>query len=454
MRLTFFFVLALVFFAPITHAQPVDEIRSIILTSFVLLLMGLTAELPSTYLVHRIWRKPEARFETARLFRRLRRLHLFCAVGMYLSTLIFCGWPTVVRINWHLDQTVVLDEVLILFPFVLGLISSWSSFYRVERALHQTSEWGMLEPFPNVYTFVTQQARYHLALLLEPLLVFMAIQGGWRGYEAGWHWPWLVMYGLACTLLLTAILPWCWLRLWSTVPISDARQRGNLLATGKRIGVVCTNYLLWNSEGRQALALIIGYLPWARYLIFSDVLLENLSDEELEAIEAHELAHVCKHHLSTLLLYTLVSLLFWSWLGTLLITYESQLPFWDQVGLQMLLIFAIFLYVRLTLGLLSRLLEREADLMGCLAWHDQSAVYGLSVFAGALHRVAQLNGESLERDSWLHGSVSERTRALQRLLEDPFVCSRFRRRMVLLKTALLAGVITLGLWTIWMWQAH
>jgi Zn-dependent protease with chaperone function len=452
MRLTFFFVLALVFFAPLTHPQPVDAIRSIVLTSFVLLLMGLTAELPSTYLVHRIWREPQARFEVARLFRRLRRLHLFCAVGMYLSTLIFCGWPTVVRVNWHLDQTVACAEVLILFPFVLGLISSWSSFYRVERALHQTSEWAALEPFPSVSAFVTQQARYHLALLLEPLLVFIAIQGGWHGYAAGWHWAWLVLCGLGCILVITAVLPWLWSKLWSTAPIPSGPQREHLVDTGQRIGVTCTNYLLWNSEGRQALALIIGYLPWARYLVFSDLLLEQLSDEELEAIQAHELAHVRKHHLSTLLLYTLVSLLFWSWLGTLVIKHATDLTIWTQIGLQLPLILTIILYVRLTLGWLSRLLEREADLMGCLAWHDQSPQLGLSVFAGALYRVAQLNGESPDRTSWLHGSVSERTRALELLLDDPFAFRQFRRRMILLKTALLAGVITLGLWTIWLWQ--
>jgi Zn-dependent protease with chaperone function len=301
---------------------------------------------------------------------------------------------------------------------------------------------------------VGQQSRYHLALLLEPLLVFMAIQGGWHGYVLGWHWPWLVLYGLACTLVITAVLPWLWTKLWSTVPIPNGRQRDHLMETGQRIGVGCTNYLLWRSEGRQALALIIGYLPWARYLIFSDLLLEQLGDEELEAIQAHELAHVRKHHLSTLLLYTLLSLLFWSWLGALVIAHGSALTFWDQLGLQLLLVFAILLYVRLTLGWLSRLLEREADLMGCLAWHDQSPVHGLSVFAGALHRVAQLNGESPEHASWLHGSVTERTRALERLLEDPLVFRQFQRRMILLKTALLAGVITLGLWTIWVWQVH
>jgi STE24 endopeptidase len=451
MRLIFFAVLALVFFAPLGSGQPVSAIRSIVLTSFVLLLMGVTAEIPSSYLVHRIWREPEARFELARLFRRLRRLHLACAVGMYFSTLIFFDWPTLVRVNWGMERTVVLDEVLILFPFVLGLLASWSSFYRVERAFHLTSDWGALEPFPSGYAFVSQQARQYLALLLEPFLVFTAVQGGLQASAAGWPWIWLILYGLACLLFIVLLLPWLWIKAWPTATLPSGSRRDLLISASQKVGVTCTNYLLLFTNGTQALAMLVGYLPWPRFLIFSDVLLENLPDEELEAILAHELGHVRCHHLVTQLLYVSLSVLFWTWLGMLVIRYAGALTFWDQLGFQFLLMFALGFYLRVTLGALSRRLEREADLMGCLAWHQNAASYGLSIFAGALHRVAQLNGQSPDQPSWLHGSVGERTRALQELLLDPFALTRFRRRMMLIKTGLVAGVLTLGIWTMWYW---
>src|SRR5215218_10129003 len=114
MRLILFLILAIVFFAPLGETTPVDVTRSIVLTSLVLLLMGLTAELPSTYLVHCIYKYPSRRYDWAKLLRHLRRLHLGVAIGMYFTTLLFCGWPIVVRHHWHLDQTLFLDEVFIL----------------------------------------------------------------------------------------------------------------------------------------------------------------------------------------------------------------------------------------------------------------------------------------------------------------------------------------------------
>lgn len=453
MRLIFFIILALVFFAPLTSGHPVDANRAVILTSLVLLLMGLTAELPSSYLVHRILRHPDRRYEWARLFRRLRHLHLACAIGMYFTTLIFFDWPSVVRINWHLDRGVILDEILILFPFVLGLFASWASFYRVERALHLTSDWSALEPLENQTQFLWTKARYHLALLLEPLLVFAVIQGGIRAFDAGWSWPALVGYGLAGLLTIAIVLPWAWTKLWGTYSLPSGTVRSQLMEAADRVGVRCTDFLMWPTHGNHAVAMIVGYLPWPRYVIFSDVLLDNLSNEELEAILAHELGHIHRHHLVTLLLYTLVSVLLWSSLGFLCAKWAGELASWDRLFLQMMLMVGIGLYVRITLGWLSRLLEREADLMGCIAWHDRSSAHGLAVFAGALHRVAQLNGEAPERRSWLHGSVIERTGILQCLLEDDYALNRFQHRMILLKTGLVAGVLTLGVWAFWMWYS-
>lgn len=452
MRLIFFLILAFVFFAPLQEASRVDASRAIILTSFVLLLMGLTAELPSSYLVHRIWQEPARRYEWARLLRHLRRLHLGIAIGMYFSTLLFCGWPTVVRRYWHLEQTLFLDEVFILLPFVLGLLFSWSSFYRVERALHRTSEWGILEPMPSLSDFLKTRSRYHLGLLLEPLLVFAAIQGAMQGYDAGWSWWQVLGFGISSLLALAWFLPWVWTKAWETHPLEDGPRRDYLLSVCDRVALPLTNLLVWHSASQHAMAILLGYLPRPRFVIFSDLLLEQLNDEELAAILSHELGHIHFRHLWVMMVYTLLSLLFWTTACWVLAQAVLCLSLSDQILLQLALIFSMVLYVRLTLCEVSRLLEREADLMACTAWHDNHPIYGLAIYAGALHRVAQLNGESPDHVGWLHGSVTERLEFLQRMIDDPHAEHQFLRRMLWLKTGLIAALLSLSIWVWSMWQ--
>lgn len=452
MRLTFFLILAVVFFAPLGGASPVGVTRAVVLTSFVLLLMGLTAELPSTYLVHCIWRQPDRRVTWATLLRQLRRLHLVVAIGMYFTTLLFCGWPTVIRQHWGLDQTLFLDEVFILLPFVLGLIFSWSSFYRVERALHQTSDSASLESMPTLGEYLKRLARFHLGLMLEPLLVFAAIQGAMQGYDAGWHWWAVVGFGVFSLLAIAWFLPWVWTLAWDTHALPDSPRRDLLLQLCDRMGYRLTDLLVWNTQAQQAAAMIIGYLPRPRYLIFSDAVLDQLNDAELCAVQTHELAHLRYRHLWVLLVYTLLSLLFWTLACWMLTQAVRSISFSDQILLELALFACMILYVRLTLCEIARVQEREADLLACTAWHDQAPSFGLAVYAGALLKICQYNGESPDYVGWMHGSVTSRLEFLQNMVDDPISQEQFLRRMLWLKTGLVAALVSLSLWVWYMWQ--
>ncbi|HQR43315.1 MAG TPA: M48 family metallopeptidase [Gemmatales bacterium] len=452
MRLVFFLLLAIVFFAPLDTSEAVDPTRTIILTSLVLLLMGLTAEIPSSYLVHCIYRHPAERYRWARLLQLLRRLHLGIACGMFLSTILICHWPAVVRQFWHLDRALFVDEVVILLPFILGLVSSWSSFYRVERALHCTGEWAVLEPMPSLREFLKNLSRYHLAMMLEPLCVFAAIQSVMQGYDAGWNWWLIIGYGIVCLLAIAWFLPWVWTKAWDTEPLPAGPRRDLLRRLCERLQIPLTNLLLWNTQHHQAAALLVGYLPQPRFVILSDLLVDQLTDEELSSVLAHELGHVRYHHLPVMLVFLLFSLILWTLASWLVQMQLSSSSFLDQLLLQTAMLCAMMLYVRFTLGDLSRRLEREADLMACLAWHDKSPSYGLAVFASTLHKVAQLNGESPDHHSWLHGSITSRLEALELLVNDPVLEHRFSNQMLWLKTGLVAALTSLSIWIVYVWQ--
>lgn len=453
MRLVFFFVLAVVFFAPLGMGKSVDPTRAVIQSSLVWLLMGLTAEIPSSYLVHRILTRPDKREEWARLLRILRRLHIGIAVGMYFTTLFLFGWPSVVRNTWHLSHTLFLDELVILLPFVLGLLVSWSSFYRVERALHTTSEWANWLPMQSVGEFIKAKARHHLAMLLEPLFVFAAIQGALQGYDAGWNWATLILFGLLSLMAIAWLLPWIWTKAWDTHPMPPGHRRDMLMKISAKLGIKLTDILIWNTQGQHASALLAGYLPRPRFVIFSDLLYEQLDDNELCAVFTHELAHIKYRHLWILLVYLLLSLLIWTLASWLVSTQIITSSIWDQMLFQLALLGVVLLYVRFTLCDLSRKLEREADLMACLAWHNQTADFGLSVFAGALHKVAQLNGESPDHVGWMHGSVTERTECLKQMIETPADQEQFSRQMLWLKTGLVAALVSFTLWIAYAWYA-
>lgn len=452
MRLVFFLLLAVVFFAPLGSGVPVDALRAVVLTSLVLLLMGLTSELPSSYLVQGIYAEPGKRDRWARLLRLLRRLHLGIAIGIYLTTLLICHWPVVVRVNWHLADTLFLDEVVILLPFVVGLLFSWSSFYRVERALHLSSNETMQEAMPTMREFLKMRARHHLAILLEPLLVFAAIQSAIQCYEAGWPWWLIPCYAMVCLLAIAWFLPWVWTKAWETTPLPVGHCRSQLELLCRRMGTPLTNLLHWDTDHQHAMAMLVGYLPRPRFVILSDLLIEQLSEDELAAVLAHELGHVKQRHLWVMLSYVLFSLVLWTLACWLVLTAVKSLAFLDQLLIQVALLALMAIYVRLTLCDLSRYLEREADLVACLAWHDESPGYGLAVYAHALHKVAQLNGESPDHVSWLHGSVTERTEHLSRVLDDPLARLHFSRVMLGVKTGLVAALVSLTLWLGYAWH--
>jgi hypothetical protein len=58
-------------------------------------------------------------------FRRLRAVHTLTWVAAAAAIYFGLGWPQIVRENWGLKGTVLLDEILILLPLLLLLLFSW-----------------------------------------------------------------------------------------------------------------------------------------------------------------------------------------------------------------------------------------------------------------------------------------------------------------------------------------
>src|SRR5581483_11377291 len=93
--------------------------------------------------------------------------------------------------------------------------------------------------------------------------------------------------------------------------------RDRLLATGRRLKFRCSNVLLWNTRSGMANAMVVGIVPWIRYVVFTDRLVEDFSPEEVEAVFGHEVGHVRHRHMLYYLGFLLVSVVAVAWLWTL-----------------------------------------------------------------------------------------------------------------------------------------
>ena len=77
----------------------------------------------------------------------------------------------------------------------------------------------------------------------------------------------------------------------------------------------------------MANAMIVGLVPWLRYVIFTDRLLEEFSEDEIEAVFGHEIGHVRHQHMPYYLGFLALSL------GALgLLADHVLLPALDRLG--------------------------------------------------------------------------------------------------------------------------
>ncbi len=248
-------------------------------------------------------------------------------------------------------------------------------------------------------------------------------------------------------LLLMAFMPPFVVRAWKCRPIVAGTTRQALEELCRKAGFRYRAILSWTILDHVATAAILGVFSTYRYVMFTELMLCELSPRALQAVLAHEIGHSRHHHL---LLYPFIlfgglvlaglsgylatpALVHW----LALVNRPSLLPLASLLPYGMI----IALYFRFVFGFFSRLFERQADLsVFSLGVHPQQMVE-------ALHTVAVLGGHSHDQPSWHHFSISQRIVALQEAEQHPEMVqlhTKRVRRAVLLYAAFLAlGLIVL-----------
>jgi STE24 endopeptidase len=257
-------------------------------------------------------------------------------------------------------------------------------------------------------------------------------------------------------------------------------------------------------------AMVMGLFPRVRYIFLSDLLLETMRDEEIEAVFAHEIGHIVHRHMWWYVLIMVMLMLFSMGPLALILNHIPWLAISDGLSQareaelyarqeQVMTAIGLALF-GLGFGFLSRRFERQADVYAARtmqATREPGAVlishvnpelqtagpaggsmfvpelatatlspaingapaalayaspasyvgeYGAAVVGSALNRVAQINNIPLAAHEWLHGSIQQRMRYLHELSADANRTQHFDRTMRRLYWGLVLALVALGAW--------
>jgi len=429
----------------------------------------------------------EPREGIMRYYGRRRMLHSLALMGIYVLILYGLGWGWAVQAtvkSWHADLKVMPPgiELAILAPLPLALILSWFFFYDAEQALQAVGD-PQARPFGGRWRYVSFQVRQNLALIAAPILVLVVAEGLIRQF------PETLQRERAETFLVVPLagsmiifMPWVVRLVLRLRPLPPGPLRQRLEAAAVRLNCHCSNILVWNTRNGVANAMVVGVLPWLRYVLLSDRLLEEMTPAEVEAVFGHEVGHVKHFHMFYYLAFLIGSLAvlsrgsilleikvqeWWPATQTFLENNRNWLPSW--LALPSLCVLAMYVFG--IFGFLSRRCERQADIYGCravscaqleCAKHDDGTSLadggrglchsGIRIFISALDKVASLNGISRTRPGWLHSwqhsTIERRVRFLERIIADPPLEARFQQRVFWFKLVVLV-LLAAALVSLW-----
>jgi Zn-dependent protease with chaperone function len=427
----------------------------------------------------------------------LRRLvYFFLNLSGFGFALIACGWGNTVNhaLTFH-GLLMPGSELVLLAPFLIGMIGGWAIFYDAERLIHLTSpDPAMRGEFWTRRGYVVFLLRHHFLMVFTPILLIVVQLGALRAdpelFASGFAKLAAFLGLLLFILLLPSLVP----LVLGLKPMPPCRLRDRLEAAARRLGVRYRNLYIWDTRKNLATAMVTGLIPRLRHVVFTDLLLATMTEDEVEAVFGHEIGHVRHGHLLYYVAFLMLSFLT---LGMafrtveLSVAAELQEDAWPLV----LTVVATGAYLFLVFGFVSRRCERQADVFGCkavscadakCAGHTADTALiprgkalcrtGVDTFVKALERVEEVNGMSrgslragrgglfgrlagmlrfvgVWLATWQHSTIANRIEFLRSLTEDPRRERQFQRRVTVLRWGLLillavgvAGVVGIYGW--------
>lgn len=340
---------------------------------------------------------PLADTPEARRYNRIRRwLGMADAIIGFalLLVLLLTGWTGKLR-DWsyHLGgQRYFLAVFLyvLMFSLIMKVIGAPLDFYgyRVERRYNLSNQkigawlWDELKGWLLGLAFG--------AVFVELIYAIIRIAP-----QRWWMIAWAVFIGLF--LLIVQLAPVVLFPIFYKIePLNNAALRERLTRLGQRAGTRVRGVYEWklSEKSKKANAALMG-IGRTRRIILADTLLQNYTDDEIEAVLAHELGHHVRRHILKSILMQVAITFFGFWLINQVLRFalaHDWFPsldprLYDFANLPLVILVATVLGFVLmpALNALSRRHEREADLY---AWENVPAI---GPFVTAMTKLADQN---------------------------------------------------------------
>lgn len=237
------------------------------------------------------------------------------------------------------------------------------------------------------------------------------------------HW-WIIVWAVVIgfTVLLAQLAPVLLFPLFYRFePLKNDGLRERLVRLSERAGTRIRGVYEWkiSEKSKKANAALTG-LGKTRRIIIADTLLNNYTDDEIEAVLAHELGHHVYKHIAKGIVLQVGITFFGFWAASHILRYavEQRQMFQslaDFANLPLLALIASVLGLLLApvLNAYSRFNERQADEY---AWRS---IPEIAPFVSAMHKLASQNLAEENPARWVevlfhsHPSIGKRTAAAE-----------------------------------------
>lgn len=440
----------------------------------------------SVVTVRGLYGDPARRSQIVARYGRFRRRLGLANLGAAAVAIAGLGWGHTV---WHAPELAVVvgsravlvpaGELLVPAPYFVFLFAAWAVYFPADRAIHRTSAAVTTTSDPPEFWslggYWLFHARQFVLMVAFPVGLFVSQQGIARVAPRTADDLWFKAASVVAVGGLFVLLPRAVKPLLGLTPLPPGAKRERLEATARRLNFRFAGLLLWPTRGAVANALVIGVVPWARYIIFTDRLLDAMDEYELDAVLGHEVGHAAHGHIPYYAGFLVAS----AAAGTAAVAgldvllaengVDSLAELGGWVAVPPLVLMAGYLFV--VFGMLSRRCERQADVYGARAGscgepdcrgHDPETVLvpaggpvcpsGARALIRALDRVAALNGMDNPASggprgfrarvwawlkAWQHGPIPDRIEFLLQLTEDPSLADRSDRRAFRFRVGLM-----------------
>lgn len=357
----------------------------------------------------------------ARRYNRIRRwlgIVDFLLGLVFLIVLLVMGWTFWLRDlayqagfqNYSLSVFMYLLLLLVISK-VLGIGLDYYGF-RLERRYKLSNQRFRLWVWDEIKGFLVGLI---LGTIVVELLYFTIRQ--WP--QHWWLLAWALFMGLF--VLLAQLAPVVLFPIfYKFEPLENEELRRRLVVLGERAGTRVRGVYRWklSEKSKKANAALTG-LGATRRIILADTLLDNYTEDEIEAVLAHELGHHVHRHILKSIFVQAGITLFGFWAANWVLHYAVDQHMFEQLSdfanLPLLVLVSVVLSLVLmpALNAYSRYNERQADR------YAFESIASVEPFISSMNKLAEQNLAERTPSKWVewffhsHPSISRRLQAAE-----------------------------------------